>query len=314
MSLESLIDDKTERLTTVPDALFSRTVRIQKKLFNETLALLADLDTKNGFISRTKANLTKNRVIVRQIALNLQKLGYNKSAGEFAKEFNKQAKLTREVFDESIGDFKSTPLTEELLEVSKTKTVSALVGESLNVPFNKPILDELDSSVSSGASLTSTIAALSLIIIGTSEIDSLLTKYNKQVANDAFAIADREYTFNAAEDLKVEWYLYTGGTIAGTRDFCTVRDGQYYHKKEVQSWVTNKQGKGNPTPHGNKWQGRIKSTNSRTIFTNCGGYKCKHALIPVSIFVVPKNVIQRNIADKNFKPTQFEIDELGLAA
>lgn len=313
MSLDSLVDDKTERLTTVPDALFRRTIRIQKKLFVETLALLNELDLTNGFISRTKANLTRNRIIVRKIATNLQKLGYNKSVGAFAKEFNEQAKLTKEVFEESIGEFKPSPLTSELLEVSKTKTVAALVGDSLNVPFNKPILDQLDSSVSSGASFTDTVAAISLLILGTDELDSLLLRHNKQIATDSFAIADREFTVNVANDLSVEWYLYTGGLISDSRDFCSARDGKYYHKTEVESWVTTTPGAGNPIPHGKNWQGRRKTTDKRTIFNYCGGWKCKHSLIPVSIAIVPKGVIERNIASGNFTPSPLEIEEFNLS-
>lgn len=317
MSLDSIASAKTNRLTSVPNDLFGEVRGVQRQLYEEFLTLITELSSTNGFIDSTKGNLTKARTVLSKLVKSLKNTEYSKALRKFAKEFDKQAKLTGELFELSIGEFKASPLTDEILAISKSKMINTLVGTSLDIPIFAPILNQLDAAVSSGASLVDTRKQIKLLLEGGTdlagiEIDGKLLNYNKTIANDSFAIADREYTFNVSNDLGVEWYRYSGGTIADSRKFCIARNGDYFHRKEVESWVTTKSGRGNPNPHGNKWQGRIRGTDKRTIFSFCGGHNCKHSLLPVTAFVVPKSVLKRNVKSKNYKPTEFEIKELKL--
>lgn len=220
------------------------------------------------------------------------------------------------MFEEEIGEFKSNPASKGAFELSKNQTLLLLLGESLNKPLFSKVESLLVNSVSQNALTTDLFLSMNTLITGGEQRLGALSSYTTTNNNirDEFSTSDREYTQQTADLQNIVWYLYAGGQVRDTRDFCEARDGKYFHKSEVRLWVTAKQrGAGNPSPS-TKWQGQRPSTTSSTIFTVCGGYNCNHSLMPVSIFSVPKAVIERNIRNGNFTPTENERKQLGLAA
>jgi hypothetical protein len=95
------------------------------------------------------------------------------------------------------------------------------------------------------------------------------------VIDTGLSIIGRERINDVAQELGLEWYRYIGGVIRTTRDFCEERDGGYYHKSEIEEWA------------GEDWDGKIEGTDADNIFTYCGGYNCRHDLIPVDTDSVP---------------------------
>jgi len=120
------------------------------------------------------------------------------------------------------------------------------------------------------------------------------------VAHDQFAIADRSYTSAVSDEIGAEWFKYSGDTIESTRQFCEVRHNKFYYYKEIEGWADG------------NWDGKIPGTNDKTIFSTAGGYNCRHSIIPVSIFAVPKKDIERNIDNGNFKPSERLKKQLGI--
>jgi hypothetical protein len=78
--------------------------------------------------------------------------------------------------------------------------------------------------------------------------------------------------------------------IDKSRQFCQVRSGNFYHQKEVENWASL------------EWQGKNRLTTESSIFILAGGYKCGHSIIPVDISIVPKEVIDRNTENGNYRP------------
>jgi hypothetical protein len=109
-------------------------------------------------------------------------------------------------------------------------------------------------------------------------------------------MTDRSYTQTIADEVGYNWFLYAGGLMKTTRQFCKERNGGYYHRNEVAEW---------PQTAGD-WNGKMYGTNESTIFVTAGGYNCQHSIMPVSVFAVPKADINRNIANGNFKPSAVE--------
>jgi len=70
----------------------------------------------------------------------------------------------------------------------------------------------------------------------------------------------RSVTMTKAEDLGIEHYLYSGGLIETSREFCRERDGNIYTLDEINSWDN---GQGLPA----------------NIYL--GGYNCLHQLLPI---------------------------------
>ena len=164
--------------------------------------------------------------------------------------------------------------------------------------------------VTSGAGFRESVASIRDFVEGTDTTNGKLLQYSKQIAHDQFAFSDRGYTNAVSDELEAEWYFYAGDEIPTSRCFCIERHDKYWHYKEIEKW-----GEGQDLGEcksGDLWKGAHIDTNAQTIFVYLGGYFCMHSLQPVSIFVVPKEIVERNIANGNYEPSVFEIDEIGL--
>ncbi|MHA1289433.1 hypothetical protein DRO66_00295 [Candidatus Bathyarchaeota archaeon] len=310
------IADKANRLDSVPAEFYEQLRDFEPELLRKINSELTKLDVKDDRIKPTSKNLNIVNSILLQIRSFMSKSEYIDIVKAFGREFDTQAKLTKTLFEEEIGEFKSSPATLSGLESSKELTLLLLVGDSLNKPLFSQIKTLLDNSVSQNGLTVDLFGSMEVLITGSGERLGALSNYTTVNNNirDQFSTSDREFTQQSANLQNIQWYLYAGGSVADTRAFCAARNGKYFHKTEVELWVTSQQrGLGNPAPS-TKWQGQRPLTTSSTIFTLCGGYNCNHSLMPVSIFKVPKDVIQRNINNGNFTPTSAEIEQLGLAA
>lgn len=298
--LLQIIKEKNERLGAIPDEFVSNLDVVNKSIFEVVLTYLQKMKSEGENIVISKRNLVNVDLMIDDIKKSLMKGKYLQYVKDFVDEFDEQAKLNSDYFSTSFEKYEPTAIEKVILKKSQQDAMDMLVAQPMDQNFLTPVRAELERAVVSGASLTDTIKSMRELIEGTVDKPGKLLQYTKQVSNDSFALADRTYSHAIASDLDVEWYMYTGEIIADSREFCIQRDGKYFHKKEVEAWALL------------QWQGKMKGTNGQTIFITCGGYNCKHALIPVSISSVPISVIKRNMANGNFKPSEFEKEELGL--
>ena len=70
----------------------------------------------------------------------------------------------------------------------------------------------------------------------------------------------------------IEKWLYLGGLVKDSRPFCVARAGKEFTTEEVLAW---------PAEEGYQWDGMINPTDESNIFTNLGGWACRHILSPV---------------------------------
>ena len=288
-TLAEIIKEKSDRLDSVPTAFNKRVIDSQKEIFAELLELLDKLDKNNGEIIISAKNLDIIDDILEKLQGVVNQSEYVGAVRDFAKEFDQQGKITQEYFEKAFDRTEFTKLQEAVLKAKKREAVELLVGGNLDGALYSPIRKILTNSVSSGSSLKDTIAGLRNVIEGGDSRLGTLDRYTKQIAYDAMATADRAYTNAIADEIGAEWYRYVGGEIKDTREFCHTRNGNYYHRKEVESWGLLKE-----------WDGKAKGTNPNTIFILAGGYNCQHSILPVLKSSVPKDVIERNIANGNY--------------
>lgn len=296
--LKEIIKKKNDRLSIVPLAFEKKVIQAQKDTFDEIISLLDQLERKEGFISIS----TKNLLLVEEITDKTKAvvLGgeYVEAIKEFAGEFDQQAQINIEYFKKAFN-FSETELQAQILASSKKTAVELLVS-GVESDFVLPLKSVLNDAVASGSGYVDTVKAIRTFAEGSGKLEGKLLRYSKQIAHDTFAVSDASYSAAIADDLGGEWFYYSGGEIAGTRDFCKERDNRYFHKKEIQAWASL------------TWQGKAAGTNERTIFNYRGGYNCEHSILMVSLFLVPKLDIERNISNGNFMPSSFEKTELGL--
>ena len=300
-TLEKIIKEKVERLESVPNNLAVSVKKAQKDIFNEVLDLLGRLDRKDGAIVMSKQNL----ILIDEITLKTKKVvlgsDYVSAVQDFVNEFDTQATITTDFFEKLDVTITNEALTEQMLKSAKKNSAELLLGTPMDAQFLQPIKGLLDDAVSSGASWAKTVGDIQDFVIGNDKVDGRLLRYSKQIASDSFATADRAYTNVVADDAGFEWYFYTGGLLEDSREFCVERNNKYFHYKEVEKWGTLK-----------NWQGRMPNTDPQTIFITCGGFNCKHSLIPQSVFAIPITDVKRNIANGNYKPSDAIMKQLGI--
>ena len=294
-TLLEIIKEKNKRLVSIPNKFYSSVQKTEVDIYAKLLGLLERLKTDaKGQIIRSKANL----LIADEINVELKKVLYSsdyiKAVASFAKQFDSQKVINDKYFSKAFPEFTASEIADTLVQYSKKQAVTLLTGSSIDDKFFQPINQAITDAVDTGASRVDLIQAIRDVAIGDPEREGKLLSYSKQIAHDAFALADRSYTNAIADEFQVEWFFYSGDQIPTSRDFCIARHNKYYHYKEIQAWGQGKDIGVAINPKTGLWEGAMKGTNKATIFKTAGGYNCQHSIMPVSISVVPKSVIERN--------------------
>ena len=307
MTLQEILKKKNARLLSVPDKFLSGVEKSQKAVLLKLISLLDRLDVTAGNIDRSIKNLNTIPGITDTLKNDLLSSEYYKQVKEFADEFDIQKRINDSYF-EKIAPVKSD-FADKILIDAKKATVTDLLAAPLDENFLKPIEEILTQAVSTGSSWSETLKAIQDYAIGDGEKDGKLLQYSKQIAHDAFAIADRTYSNALADETENEFYFYSGGELPTSRCFCLERHEQYFHYKEIESW--GRAENLGSCRSGDLWAGANPNTNEKTIFNFAGGFNCIHTLMPVSIFDPPKDVIQRNIDNGNYSPDEITLEALG---
>lgn len=278
---------KVDTIVTAFENSFGKQINsTQKALFEQMQNLLNKLDLNpDGTIIQNQAN---RKILARaDEAYNtaFNQSGYYEALNQSPNTIASLTGANSEYFTAVIEGF--TPSAQYITNLQR-QTVSQLEGllanEGLETMMKKPILDILNQNINSGASLSDVTAQLREFILGSEKLEPTLARYSKQIASDTFFNFNRAMQEAVSQNAGLEYYIYSGGVIADSREFCIARHGKYYHKKEVEKWASI------------SWQGKRKGTTSSTIFVYAGGYMCRHQLIAVSEAIVPKSVIERTKA------------------
>jgi len=288
---EKLVRDKQRLFDQTPENLATASVKAQRQIWNDVSDLVQSLETdEDGRVAQTQTNIRKIGEIQTALVSAIAGSEYIDAVRTFLGDIDSGARLTDEIAKNIQRSFEPSEVVKQLLEISKQNALQSLLGESMRARVTLPFVEQLTAAVATRSTLSETVKALRTVIEGDKDVDGRLVANVKTVAQTAQAIADRNYSAQVNEAIGAEWYRYAGSEIDTTRDFCSERHQQYYHKKEIEEWADL------------NWDGKIAETNSRTIFSNAGGWNCRHSIIAVSIRRVPKDVVQRNIANGNYTP------------
>lgn len=204
-------------------------------------------------------------------------------------------------------EFKKKDIYDEILNFAKQSTTLNLLDTGVDVNFLQPILDTLQSCIQIGGNIDDLIDELKIFITGGETGVGGLQRYVTQVTNDSITQFNATYNQTITQDLGIEFYKYVGTKIANTRPFCREFTGDYFHKKEVEKLGIGLDPlTGKSLASENLLEGRINGTNASNIFTNRGGWNCRHFFSPISPRFVPKKDLQRNFKNGNWKPTERE--------
>lgn len=284
-TLKELINERVERLESVPSELLTAIEANQLELFNDLLSQISQLDTKRGnFIINSK-----NLALIDSIVSNLKKSmfdgKYVEALDRFITEYNKQTGIINSIVNATFNTFSEKQLYEQARLNSIEGMLLLFDQPAAQVNLFTPLRSILYESVSSGSGFEDTVRAIREFMLSDNENLGNYMRYSRQVAFDAFAVSDRTYANVIHEDIGVLKYEYFGGTLPKSRCFCIERQGKVWSKEQLQQWgrrenigsceVTLKSGR-------KGWKGINDATNEKTIFNYLGGWNCIHALIAVS--------------------------------
>jgi hypothetical protein len=244
--------------------------RVFAKLSDQVIDLASDLSLDPKDRAKSLKELIKlKKDIANTIITNAP---YQLQVAEVIKGFEMLAELSNEYITLAIGDFKpKKALYEAILEANIATTKDALLGGGISENFGTAIQEVLKDNIAGIGTRSELNKTLRKFIEGTEKDAAFLNRYIKQVTNDSVMTFNAEYIQTIAEDLDVEYYLYSGTVIADSRPFCVSRAGRYFTTEQVKDWGDL-----------GKWDGKNTNTNRTTIFIYRGGYNCRHQLWPVS--------------------------------
>lgn len=254
--------------------LTSKVSSIEKRLFALlTEAVFSKIDTKDGLIKSSKGNLTItaainkvfkqfnrdiNSKVVSQFTSDLLSTmdlqdGYFREFGS-KKQFDRIKSKSRGVMNARLGiTAKGTPIEGGFMH-------NFLNDSSLK---NK-VVNNTVAAISGKVSISQFKEQMSVLVKGAPDaVGGQLQAQYRQFAYDTYAESDRTYGQLWADELKMTSFLYLGGVIKNTRQFCCERNGLIFTVEEAQKWK------------GLNFSG--KPSFGYNPITQLGGYGCRHS-------------------------------------
>lgn len=297
-SFEELVKNKIKLLENVPEELATAAERAQRDAWRKLGPLLAEMDVDaDGNIAQTEDNVRRIGLITEELNKVLAGGEYKDAVQSFLGSIDEGIQLTDDIAKKIDSTFEPNNVQKQLLNISKQNAINAFFGSGLRERVTQPFLEQLTANVAARAPLREAVKALQGVIEGTDTTDGRLLANVRTTAGTAQAIADRSYAAAVNEELGIEYFQYLGGEIATTRPFCEHREGEIFHRKEIEAWGDGENSAGINDIRNGTWDGRIDGTDSRSIFTFVGGWNCRHYLVPVIAQRVPASVKARAEAE-----------------
>jgi hypothetical protein len=268
---QRLARQKLSGLERVPDAFINSLDAVNRSIYARMEELLDQLDTTGGNIALTDSNLllaSQVAELVGQIATTPE---YIEALTAFAQSFEQQAAITDAYMQEVFGRLPEIGSRAQIINASRVAALEQLTGAALIQELGQPLQQQILASVQNGSTKKEVTNFVKEFLEGGLDgKEARLKAYAGTIVDTTFSVFDRTYTQILSKDLGVEFYRYSGTIIKTTRQFCKDRAGKYFTTEEVKAW-------GNQN-----WAGRIEGTNENTIFAYCGGWNCRHSILPVA--------------------------------
>ena len=162
----SAVDDKLDRLDTVPDEFYDGLTKFEPKLLRFIEREMSRLVIKNGQVKPTQENLKIVNSILSKVRKFMNSGDYISLVRSFGNEFGEQAKLTEAAFEELVGDFKQSAASKSSVSINEEDAVLLLVGASLDKPLFSKIKSLLTNSVTQSSAIDDAFDGMEVLITG----------------------------------------------------------------------------------------------------------------------------------------------------
>lgn len=317
---EPSLNDVTKEIDRAIKKYMKKVPAAQKKLFDAILLEIKDLDLDTGGrIKQTVKNYSKLSSIQSRINEIMLTPQYESMVKDFVSSYQTIGKLTTDYFRHIDKKFKPKSILKEVRKQAVEQTVKSLTESGIGATVQDEITEVLQSNITAGGTYKGLINQFDELLTNTKKSDGILQKYSEQIVTDAVNQYSSKYNQIISAQIGAEWFNYAVSDIRTTRPFCdAMTDRKYFHISEVPDlikandlyYTNRKTGQTEKVPLNPTTglpAGMIPDTNADNFFIRRGGYRCRHAIRPVTASLVPEETKQRVYATpayKRFKANQ----------
>ena len=213
------------------------------KLISDTYT--SDFKTKNGLITQSVYNINLQNKI--DDVFKVFMLKYQNSVMEnFANSLLKLSDINADYFIELGFDKtlikniqKQTNFIQKSIGLVDNKIVPGGYFDRISAGIE--VRDQLKNyvlrSVNGKKDLKEFQKGFKNLIVGSSDKQNgLLQRYHRQYTYDTLSQVDRAENSFMADQLDLRFFVYEGGLIDDSREFCINKDGELFHVSEAEEW------------------------------------------------------------------------------
>lgn len=257
--------------------------RIQKDLDAKLAVIFKRLELDgDGYIRQNAANRKIMAAAESKIQEVFSSTLYNSSVSNYAAVLPRLTTLNTEYFAELSSAFSPNRQFLKSLQAETIATVEKYVlQDGLQSQVVQPLVQILNQNINSGGQFSGFLRQVRAFVVGNDQVEGRALSYSRTYLRDSMFTHSRTYQQAVTDDLKLEWYFYSGGLMDTSRPFCVARAGKYFHHSEIENWASE------------SWAGKKSGTTESSIFLFAGGWNCGHSLVPVSDIIVPQEDLER---------------------
>lgn len=282
MTPEQVADNIEGLIINANNIYASQVASVESKLYNDLSTVLKFTETDSeGYILQNAGNRQVLRAAQKQFDETINNSIYQDAVERHLRVIPKIDAINEAYFESVSSAFKPNRVFITSIQNQAIETVNSFIlqdGLAANVQL--PLNQILNQNINTGGQFTGMLKQVREFVVG-DQNEGRLTSYSRTYLRDTVFQYARSYQQSVTADLKLEWYLYSGGLIDHSRPFCIERAGKYFTQKEVESWASI------------DWAGKNPLTTESSIFVLCGGFNCAHQLIPVHKSIVPEEALER---------------------
>lgn len=287
-----------DTLDNAADGFDAIATKAQKKMFDEVLTLIKDLDTDSlGKVKQTIQNLKRLTQIKAHLAALSKDKDWVAGIGKFASYFDILQKQQVAYFSQHFPEATLTETAKKKHDMMKQlavqNTMEALIGDGLKANVTDKLNDILLRAVTTNAKFADLQEELRAHLLGKDGGQGAFARYATTYATTAMSQFTGQNNKLLTDDLDTEWFIYTGSNKETTREFCQqLTAKRYIHRSEIPTILTGKIDDYQCAiyPKTNLPYGMIEGTTVDNFQCNCGGWNCRHQLVPVHESAVPASL------------------------
>ena len=291
-----ILKRKQEFIDSQNGKLESSVIKLQSRLFSDIISeLIPELDIKDGLIQDTAKNYRLLSVLDKTYK-DFQKASNQVVLNQVVTSTTEIAKLSAEYFSVVLAG--NLPARFDNIIASADKLINLRIGLDggkivrggfLESFFNSNTIGtELKQftsrAVTSNMNMKDYTKALRDMITGTPEYQGGTERQFQRYAYDLYQQYDAAYNQMLGNEFGFNYFIYQGGLIADSRDFCAAHNNKVWSKDEAVDWVDWTPSMGE-YPAG--YVVKAKDMNETPSYMSYpgydplidrGGYNCRHAL------------------------------------